>query len=421
MLRATNNKAWRPKSAKQPTRFAMGSFCALLFNLCLVTLPLAGAAASLFVARDNLFTYAATDANARDVRTRVEKLAGSLIMLDFDRRRQWDDLVARELVANDVSAARGFVLSARSMLPPRDAAQLTSAIASGGGDAALELAALDLLTPGTRSRYEATVPLLSRRSASGIQSHRADDVAALGNSGNFEILAAAMLDDPQADQLHFTLLGLRLGLGGDGFTARMADGAAVLNQVAGDMPTALRDDFVELISSALPLQTFRTLAAERAEGGANAASYPIAAAAYREALDPNRALALRHALDEIGAISEATSPEGATYMLLHARSLRDLPRLRMLSQAAGDRAVAAAKRLERDGRLARVAQGKLTFSRDLIVALLIAGLAFAGLAALAGAAAYHAIRLALDNLRPRAAHEEDNDLVRSFETPWRVL
>ncbi len=186
------------------------------------------------------------------------------------------------------------------------------------------------------------------------------------------------------------------------------------------MPSALRGDFVELVSSALPLQTFRTLAAESAEGGANAASYPIAAAAYRAALDPNRVLALRNALDEIGAMSEATSPEGAAYMLLHARSLRDLPRLRMLSQAAGDRAVAAAKRLERDGRLARVAQGKLAFSRDLAIALLIAGLALAGLAALAGAAAYHSIRRALENLRPRI-EEGDSDLVRSFETPWRVL
>jgi hypothetical protein len=420
MLRATNSKAWRPKSAKQPARFGMGPFCALLFNICLVTLPLAGATAYVFVTRDNLFTYAATDANARDVRTRVEKLAGSLIMLDFDRRRQWDDLVARELVANDVSAARGFLLSARNMLPPRDAAQLSSAIASGGGDAALEMAALELLTPGTRSRYEATVPLLSRRSASGVEAHRADDVAALGNSGNFEILAAAMLDDPQADQLHFTLLGLRLGLGGDGFTARMADGAAVLNQAAGDMPSALRGDFVDLVSSALPLETFRTQAAARAEGGANAASYPIAAAAYRAALDSNRAAALRNALDEIGGMSEATSPDGAVYLLLHARSLRDLPRLRMLSQAAGDRAVAAAKRLERDGRLARVAQGKLAFTRDLMLALLVAGLALAGLAALAGAAAYQSIRRAFENLRPRIV-EEDSDLVRSFETPWRVL
>ncbi len=422
MLQATKSKAWRPSSAKAPTRFGLGAFSALLFNSLLVLLPLAGAAAYLFVTRDNLFSYEANAANTRDLQTRVERLAGGLIMLDFDRRRQWDDLVARELVANDVAAARGFLLSARHMLPPRDAAQITAALSSGGGDAALEMAALDLLTPGTRSRYEATVPLLSRRSASGVQTLRSEtDLGALGDSGNFEILSASMLDDASADQMHFTLLGLRLGLGGEGFTPRMAEGAAVVNAAMGEMPAQLREDFSELVSASLPLETFRAEAAQRASGG-DAASFPIAAAAYRAAIDQARVPALNTALDQVGAMSEATSPEGAAWMLLQARTLRDLPRLRMVAQAAGDRAVAAAKRLERDGRLARVAQGNLVFSRDLISALLVVALTFAALAALAGAAVYQAIRAAMENLRPRVEeHEEESDLVRSFDAPWRVL
>ncbi|MEJ0059512.1 MAG: hypothetical protein WDM79_08060 [Terricaulis sp.] len=43
-------------------------------------------------------------------------------------------------------------------------------------------------------------------------------------------------------------------------------------------------------------------------------------------------------LDELGAMSEATSPAGAALLITHARSLSDLPRLRLVAQAAGDRA-----------------------------------------------------------------------------------
>ncbi len=66
-------------------------------------------------------------------------------------------------------------------------------------------------------------------------------------------------------------------------------------------------------------------------------------------------------------------------MLTHMSSLRDLPRMRLVAQAAGDRAAAAAKRLPRDGRLLDAARGQLTFTRDLVAFLAMAGAAFAGL------------------------------------------
>ena len=71
----------------------------------------------MIIARDHLYAYEYSEAGARLIAARVEKLNADLIQLDFDRQRQWDDLVAMELMARDIAAARGFLLSARSMLP----------------------------------------------------------------------------------------------------------------------------------------------------------------------------------------------------------------------------------------------------------------------------------------------------------------
>ncbi|MFN3465281.1 MAG: hypothetical protein ACK4X1_14525, partial [Terricaulis sp.] len=78
-----------------------------MFNLCLFVLPLAGAAAVTIIARDQLFAYEYSEAGARAISARVEKLNASLIQVDFDRQRQWDNMVAMELMANDPAAARG--------------------------------------------------------------------------------------------------------------------------------------------------------------------------------------------------------------------------------------------------------------------------------------------------------------------------
>src|SRR5262249_38601607 len=150
-------------------------------------------------------------------------LSASLVSVDFDRRRQWDDMVAMELMKNDVSAARGFLLSGPAMLPGHEAHQMQS---HGKDDATLELAGIELLEPATRARYQSTVPLLSRRAASNVQLHH-DAPPNLGGPRDFELLANAMIAGANPDTMHFVLTGLSLGLGGD-FTPRMAEGAAAL-------------------------------------------------------------------------------------------------------------------------------------------------------------------------------------------------
>jgi|CXWL01.1.fsa_nt_gi hypothetical protein len=392
MKHAKPTRAWRPVRAQGGKRRPLGLFGALAFNLCLLLLPVASATALIIIARDRLYAYEASEAGARVVSARVERLNGELIQLDFDRQRQWDDLVAMELMSEDVSAARGFLLSARGMLPGRALSQLNRRLPAGAGDAEIELAALELLTPGTRARYEATVPLLSRRAASGAAQPRLAPAPTLANPQDFELMARALLAQPETDALQFVLTGFSLGFAGE-LSPRAARGAAALLDASrrDDYPLGLEADINALLAAAAPLEAFRNAAVASASGE-DAGGLANASAAFRASVNSQGAATARAVLDDIGAMSEATSHEAAVALLTHAANLRDLPKLRLVAQASGDRAAAAAKRLQRDGRLLRAARGELTITRELAAAIGVAALALLGLLFIVLFKAFHAGR-----------------------------
>lgn len=387
MKHAKPTRAWRPVETGPLGQGApVGVMAAFAFNLCLFFLPLAAATAIDVISRDHLYAYEYSDAGARAVANRVERMNGALIQLDFDRQRQWDDLVAMELMAGDVSAARGLLLSAPGMLPGRVANQIRREDGDGS-DAAVERAALELLTPGTRARYMATVPLLSRRAASGT-AERAQAQVVIGGERDFELMARGMLSAPENDALQFVLTGFGLGLAGE-YSPQMSRGAAALLAASrrDDFPTALDTETRTLLTGLLPMSEFRAAAIAGA-GAGDPGAYANSSAAFREALQPDQARAFMLTLAEIGEVSDATSIGAAASLLAHANSLTDLPRLKLLAQAAGDRAAAAAKRLPRDGELLKAARGELTVTRDLAGALAGAGLALLGLLAVLGLMAF---------------------------------
>jgi hypothetical protein len=362
---------------------------ALAFNMCMFVLPVSGAIALLVIGRDQLYAYELSDAGARAMRTRIERLNGDLIQLDFDRLRQWDDLVALELMGDDVVAARGFLLSGGGMLPDR----MANLLNRSQNDAEREAAALELLSPGTRARYEATVPLLSRRAASGAAAPRPPgSEVTLGDAQDFELMARSLLTEPETDTLQFVLTGFSLGLAGEP-DGRMMQGAAavLLASRRPDYPVGLQADIAEVLNAAVPIDDFRSAALASAEGEA-AGNYANAAAAFRAAVKPAAMDRARDLLHAIGAMAQATSPSSAADLLMHAGSARDLPRLRLLAQAAGERAAAAAKRLPRDGRLLAAARGDLTMNRDLAIALAVTVLALLGLIAIVAFKVYQGAR-----------------------------
>jgi hypothetical protein len=365
----------------------LGVLGALIFNACLVVLAVASAIAVMVIGRDHLYAYEYSDAGARAIATRVERLNSELIQLDFDRFRQWDDLIAMELMSGDISAARGFLLSGGHMLQSRYAGPISRAGARG--DPAAELAALEILTPGTRARYESTVPLLSRRAQTVDAEDRAPGTSVpLGDEQDFELMARALIAEPSSDPLQFILTGFSLGLAGD-FGPRANDGAIALVAASRrpDYSLEFRAEMSALLGEAMPIEAFRNAALASVDGP-QAGDFDNAAAAFRASVNPLRATQTREALEQIGAMGEAISIPAAVDLITHATALRDLPRLRLVAQAAGDRAAAAAKRLPRDGRLLAAARGDLTVTRDLAFALAVAGLALAGLLVIVGFKAY---------------------------------
>ncbi len=392
MKHASVSRAWRPvRVSSNAWHSPEGVLAAFVFNLCLLVLPIAGAIALLVIARDHLYAYEYSEAGSRVISQRVERLNGELIQLDFDRQRQWDDLVAMELMGGDIHAARGFLLSASGMLPSRMGAAINRI--ANDGDATVELAALELLTPGTRARYESTVPLLSRRAASGaVQTRMPTQQVVLGDAQDFQLLARALLTDPESDTLQFILTGFSLNLAGE-FSPREVNGAAALLAASrrANYPAEFDAEVSALFNHAVSIERFRSAALAGASG-AEAGAYANVAAAFRVAVNPARATQAREALEQIGAMAEAVSPTAAADLISHAQRLRDLQRLRLLAQATGDRAAAAAKRLPRDGGLLSAARGQLTVNRDLAIALVFAFTALAGLIGIVSWKGYQAAR-----------------------------
>jgi hypothetical protein len=392
---------WRPVQAHTRQRTLYGVLIALAFNLCMFLLPVAGAGALWVIARDHLYDYEYSEAGARGIRARVERLNGDLIQLDFDRLRQWDDLVALELMGDDISAARGFLLSGGGMLPDR----LANILNRSENDAEREAAAIELLSPGTRARYESTVPLLARRSASGTPEQRPQAEVHLGDAQDFELMARALLTEPETDTLQFVLTGFSLGFAGEPDGRMMQGAAAVL--IASrrpDYPVGLQSDIAALLNEAVPINDFRAAALASAEGEA-AGNLANVSAAFRAAVKPAAMDRARDILHEIGAMAQATSPSAAADLMMHAASAQDIPRLRLLAQSAGDRAAAAAKRLPRDGRLIDAARGDLAMNRDLAIALTLTLLALLGIIATVALKVYQAAR----PLWQSADGEEEDD------------
>jgi hypothetical protein len=330
-------------------------------------------------------------------------------------------MVAMELMANDPAAARGFLLSGAEMLPPRSASVLRRAAADGAGDAAIEVAALQLLGPGTRERYQANVQLLSLRPGATPTS---ESTETLGDPRDFELMARALIAEPETDPLQFVLTGFSLGLGGD-LSSAMNDGAVVLlaSTRRDDFPAALSDEIHVLLAQAMPIETFRTAAQLSAEDGGSPGDFSNSSVAFAASVNEEAAARVRVMLAEIGEISAATSAGAAATMLTHATTITDFARLRLLALTAGDRAAAAAKRLPRDGSLLLAARGELEINRDLILALGAIALALAGMLFVIGFKLFQSARAGLRRLNSEDDddHYSDSELLEISTNNWRPL
>ena len=300
-----------------------------------------------------------------------------------DARLHWAQLVAKELDARNVSAARGFLLAAPQLLSREDARAIRAAAneePSGSADQRLLRAALLFLPNDVRNGYlesarprgtelistdtlpaddtladvEEVVPArlpeadLAAADDPFQQMTRTPEFYVLGT---LEDLANNSRDWVMGDRKHTVELKLAgLAMAADPSTIGVS--STRLMKAASVLKTALRTDHLDpqyartlsqRIDVAIPDDV---LAAELDEALAEVAPMRVRSERVRDAfaasIDPRAVQRLSPELDQIGRIAHSTSARGALSLLEHTRSATDVRKARLVAEAGGDRAVALA-------------------------------------------------------------------------------
>jgi hypothetical protein len=345
---------------------AQGPIGAFVMNVCLILTAFAGADLSITLREGGAYGYPPTASARRATRAEIEHIAVKLLPEGMDRRRAWEELVARELREGDPRAARGFVLAAQTLLAPADAGRIDRQVGSRASDADIAAAAAQLLSNETRGDFSEAARWIA-------QSDAADrDPAAflvLGEERDLAQQAREWLRGRDPDHLTLVLVGIGAALG-EGVGPRVALGASALKDArrASRLGPGLAQGLEAAAERAVPAARLRLALLHAADDPAALADEGRAAAnAFRACIDREGLAALQAHLAEVGDMAAATSSRGAARLLAQARDLRDLPRLRLVAQAGGDRAVAVAKRLRNGDTLAEAAHGTINWTRPLIL------------------------------------------------------
>lgn len=364
----------------------LGLWASALFNLCALVLPLAGAYACQLVMRERLFSYEASASAGSSARGALERIASRLPPASADRAEFWDDRVADALFASDIQAARGTMLLAPAIL----GRSLTM-----GDDAALEAAALAQLTPGTRARYEATVPLLARINRDAMP-RPPGSFAVMDDTHSFDDGARAELAPSSAgrDHLAFVLIGMAGGRGGVLSNQEIGGLSIVQGAIsARRLSPSLRNVLNARAEGVVPAARFRSEAQTRLSNGMDqTGAYDEA---FRAAIDAQTRDRMEHNLAVIGQMGEAAGAQGALTLLAHAQNEEDLQRLALLAQTQPDRAIAVARMAPADAGVAQAGHGALAFTPELAVAMGIALLSLFAMLSAAGTTAAQALAGAL--------------------------
>jgi len=330
-----------------------------------------------------------------------------------DRYEFWYDIVDRELTAQDVAAAHGFLLAAPQMLDRKDVKELTVAADAerlNRADDRLTAAALRKLPTTISLKYEeaqVSARVVDVQSdAVDTTDASADDGSAAESDGqggpDIEITSARVADDTR-----FRLLGTFQDLAEnserwirgertDGIAlkitaiglieAETADGLSDANiRAASILKSALRsgrltDDFRNYltgrVNAAIPDHALKP-ALDTALGGLATTDVRTerVKAAFKDAIDARGLQRLEADLEQIDRIGMLTSPGAAVTLIEQIEDSADLRRVRLIAEAGGDRAVALVK--QSGGSALRVADTGVRWTLQMV--LQVMGMTAAGL------------------------------------------
>lgn len=380
-----------------------------MFNALLILIPVLGAETIAGAFSQNSIGDSPTIESLDTTRRNMDAAFEAMVPRSADKREFWGDLVERELIEKDLSAARGYLLAAPVMLD-RDSVKAVQAAAReerrGSEDERLARAALRFLSDDVSARYdEAVKPMGLQQSfeeepaedgepandTAPATDEQAADMAAsvsasLGVLGDYTDLADNSKRwgaGDRVDPLVLKMTALALRAAGDDSARAISTIEAATIIKSARRARRLTPDFTELLTSrvngALPDDPLKAaLNASLAELATASVRAERVKAAYEDTLVPEGLDRLQMDLNQISRIGELTSKSGAVTLLEMVETGSELRKVRLLAEAGGDRAVALVK--QSGDRALRHADAGIVWNNQMT--LKVMGLAAAAMALL---------------------------------------
>jgi hypothetical protein len=352
---------------------------ALAFNLALFGGAVAAARLAQTVIDLRVYDYLPAPAAMAATRRALEHAIAAAGPADQTKSARWNGLVAAQVQAGDLSAARGVVLAAPAALPGDDAANLRDVLPEGATDSAVIAAASGFLQDDVRNSFRLlaeTAPSQTPQQGAVFALVSADDLARAAA----DFAAAAPDTDPT--DLVLSAIGPVLPAAPEAVRgATIVRAALRTGQLAPALQSALR----VAAEDATP-----QLALRGALGPALAAAPEErtnqTSAAFNRVLQERPYLELHRALFEIGVLNDYAGAATTALLLRHAQTVNDLSKLDLIARSGGDLAIAAAKILPPGKTLLATARGTLAWSERLVWDIVwVAIAALTGLAIIARA------------------------------------
>ncbi len=370
-----------------------------LFYASIISAVWFGARTAAAFADTEIYGYHLSDAARDATRREMDRMFAALIPVDADRRAFWNDAVAREVEVGDLSAARGFLLAAPSMLPPGDAAALRASLPPDADDDALVAEAAELLTAPVREAWQRESSLMGTtmrgagdfvtgavtgqgRNAGTLAGAVTADFFVIGDIRDLTIQSGRWIAGEEVDVFILSLSAVGLGLtaatiASAGGAGPIKAGASVIKagKRAGVLSARLTRQLGERVARAIPPARLR-----RELDTALGPSTPLlrrpaeVAASFGRAADPGAVRALSTKLDDLGVTARAVSPGGTLRLLENVDDAADLRRMRLVAETGGDKAIALSKRMGPGFLRAAKATLKMTRALAFDIAALVSAL-----------------------------------------------
>lgn len=392
---------------RNQTRMTSNWVHAVVFNALLLLIPVLGAQTITGAFSQSGLGDAPTIEALDTTRQNMDDAFEAMIPRGADQKAFWNDLVERELVEKDLSAARGYLLAAPIMLDRETVKAIEAAAKSerrGSEDERLARAAIRFLSDDAQARYEsATMPMgraesyeediaetpdtaapageLNEQDIAGTE---ASVTASLGVLGSYKDLAdnsKRWISGDRVDTviLKLTALALRSADSESRASVATIEAASILKSArrARRLTKEFQSLLEEHTQQVFPDDALKPALGEALAGLAKASvRAKRVKAAYEATLVQDGMGGLQSDLDQISRIGTLTSKAGAVTLLEYVETGTDLRKARLLTEAGGDRAIALTK--QSGARALRYADAGIVWNNQ--ITLKVMGLTAAAMA-----------------------------------------